>query len=107
MKILTTKHITDSGTNIKPNEDKVIIYDNLFVVVDGATGLSKKKINSTDSDGQWFVNYISDYFLENWNIKSKFIPFLKKALKSEGIHEVDTKLGHGIHAMLKVNVVGV
>ena len=32
---------------------------------------------------------------------------LKKALKSEGIHEVDTKLGHGIHAMLKVNVVGV
>lgn len=32
---------------------------------------------------------------------------LKKALKSEGMHEVDTKLGHGIHAMLKVNVVGV
>ena len=32
---------------------------------------------------------------------------LKKALKSEGIHEVDTKLGHGIHAMLKVKVVGV
>ena len=32
---------------------------------------------------------------------------LKKALKSEGVHEVDTKLGHGIHAMLKVNVVGV
>lgn len=32
---------------------------------------------------------------------------LKKALKSEGLHEVDTKLGHGIHATLKVNVVGV
>ena len=32
---------------------------------------------------------------------------LKKALKSTGIHEVDTKLGHGIHAMLKVEVVGV
>ncbi len=32
---------------------------------------------------------------------------LKKALKSEGLHEVDTKLGHGIHATLKVSVVGV
>ncbi len=32
---------------------------------------------------------------------------LKKALKSTGIHEVDTKLGHGIHATLKVEVVGV
>jgi large subunit ribosomal protein L9 len=32
---------------------------------------------------------------------------LKKALKSTGIHEVDAKLGHGIHANLKVEVVGV
>ncbi|WP_373031346.1 50S ribosomal protein L9 [Sulfurovum sp.] len=32
---------------------------------------------------------------------------LKKALKSTGIHEVDAKLGHGIHAMLKIEVVGV
>lgn len=32
---------------------------------------------------------------------------LKKPLKSEGLHEVDTKLGHGIHATLKVNVVAV
>lgn len=32
---------------------------------------------------------------------------LKKALKSTGMHEVDAKLGHGIHAALKVEVVGV
>jgi len=32
---------------------------------------------------------------------------LKKALKSTGVHEVDTKLGHAIHATLKVDVVGV
>lgn len=32
---------------------------------------------------------------------------LKKALKSTGVHEVDAKLGHGIHATLKVEVVGV
>jgi len=32
---------------------------------------------------------------------------LKKALKSTGVHEVDAKLGHGIHAALKVEVAGV
>ncbi len=32
---------------------------------------------------------------------------LKKALKSTGVHEVDAKLGHGIHASLKVEIVGV
>jgi large subunit ribosomal protein L9 len=32
---------------------------------------------------------------------------LKKALKSTGVHEVDAKLGHGIHATLKVEVVGI
>jgi len=32
---------------------------------------------------------------------------LKKAIKSEGKHEVDIKLGHGIHATAKINVVGV
>ncbi len=32
---------------------------------------------------------------------------LKKAIKSEGLYHIDIKLGHGIHADLKVNVVGV
>jgi len=32
---------------------------------------------------------------------------LKKAIKSTGIHEIDAKLGYGIHAALKVEVVGV
>ncbi len=32
---------------------------------------------------------------------------LKKAFKSTGIHEVDAKLGHGIHATIKVEIVGV
>ncbi len=32
---------------------------------------------------------------------------LDKAIKSTGIHEVDAKLGHGIHAILKVEVVGI
>lgn len=32
---------------------------------------------------------------------------LDKAIKSTGVHEVDAKLGHGIHAALKVEVIGI
>lgn len=32
---------------------------------------------------------------------------LEKAIKSTGIHEVDAKLGHGIHAILKIEVIGI
>ncbi|MDD5359630.1 MAG: 50S ribosomal protein L9 [Sulfurovaceae bacterium] len=32
---------------------------------------------------------------------------LEKPIKSTGVHEVDLKLGHGIHAKLKVEVVGI
>lgn len=32
---------------------------------------------------------------------------LKRHIKTEGVHEVDVKLGHGIHATLKVEVIGV
>ncbi len=30
----------------------------------------------------------------------------KKAIKMTGVHDVDLKLGHGIHALLKINVIG-
>ncbi|NOR56755.1 MAG: 50S ribosomal protein L9 [Sulfurovum sp.] len=51
---------------------------------------------------------ISTAIVEQLNIEldKKHIN-LKKALKSEGQHLVDAKLGHGIHATLKVNVVAV
>ncbi len=41
----------------------------------------------------------------NVNIDKKSIN-LKKPIKSEGHHEIDIKLGHGIHATGKINVVG-
>ncbi|HIP61574.1 MAG TPA: 50S ribosomal protein L9 [Sulfurovum sp.] len=51
---------------------------------------------------------ISEAITEQLNIElDKKSINLKKALKSTGIHEVDAKLGHGIHATLKVHVVGV
>ena len=51
---------------------------------------------------------ISKAVLEQMNIElDKKNINLKKAIKSAGIHTVDTKLGHGIHAALKVEIVGV
>jgi large subunit ribosomal protein L9 len=51
---------------------------------------------------------ISQAIDEQYNIElDKKQINLKKAIKSTGMHEVDAKLGHGIHATLKVEVVGV
>lgn len=51
---------------------------------------------------------IADELKRQWSIDiDKKSISLKKAIKSEGLHDIDIKLGHGIHATLKVNVVGV
>jgi len=51
---------------------------------------------------------ITDELKEQWNIDIDHKDIhLKKAIKTEGLHEIDVKLGHGIHANLKVNIVGV
>jgi len=51
---------------------------------------------------------IADELKEQWDIEiDKKSINLKKAIKSEGLHDIDVKLGHGIHANLKVEVVGV
>jgi large subunit ribosomal protein L9 len=42
----------------------------------------------------------------NIEVDKKHI-ILKKALKSPGLHNVDIKLGHGIHAIAKVNILAV
>jgi large subunit ribosomal protein L9 len=39
-------------------------------------------------------------------IDKKSIEFEKNALKGTGEHEVDVKLGHGIHAKLTINIIG-
>jgi len=43
---------------------------------------------------------------EGIEIDKKSIDFGKNALKGTGEHEVDVKLGHGIHAKLLVEIVG-
>ena len=51
---------------------------------------------------------IADELKAQWNIDIDHKNInLKKAIKAEGLHEIDIKLGHGIHANLKIEVVGV
>ncbi|MBN2767910.1 MAG: 50S ribosomal protein L9 [Campylobacterales bacterium] len=51
---------------------------------------------------------VANVIKERYNIKiDKKNIHLDKAIKSTGVHEVDIKLGHGIHASIKVEVVGV
>ncbi|MDD5406208.1 MAG: 50S ribosomal protein L9 [Sulfurovaceae bacterium] len=51
---------------------------------------------------------ISSAINEQFNISvDKKNIHLDKAIKSTGIHNVDVKLGHGIHANLKIEVVGI
>ena len=42
----------------------------------------------------------------NIQIDKKSIEFEKNSLKGTGEHDVDVKLGHGIHAKLVVNIIG-
>ena len=77
-------------------------------VFEDATIRVEKKIAPVGIKGSVGNADISKAIQEQLNIEldKKHIN-LKKALKSTGIHEVDAKLGHGIHATLKVEVVGV
>jgi large subunit ribosomal protein L9 len=51
---------------------------------------------------------IADELKKQWDIEiDKKSINLKKPIKTEGLHNVDIKLGHGIHATLKAEVVGV
>ncbi|HGZ70175.1 MAG TPA: 50S ribosomal protein L9 [Nitratifractor sp.] len=53
-------------------------------------------------------NCIANELKQQWDVEiDKKSINLKKAIKSEGLHEIDIKLGHGIHATLKLLVEGV
>jgi serine/threonine protein phosphatase PrpC len=81
MKPVTIKHVSTPGKKSKANEDGIFLKDNLFMVLDGATGLGEKKINIAQSDAQWLVNYVITFFNKNWNSRKSFIKTLEKATK--------------------------
>ena len=94
-------------------EDERMIYDDMIeasekITLEAATVKIEKPLAPVGIKGSVGNADISKAIEEQLKIAldKKHIN-LKKALKSTGVHEVDAKLGHGIHAMLKVEVVGV
>lgn len=57
----------------KVNEDITYADENMAWVLDGATGLTDKKLTSFESDARWFVNEWDKYLKDNLNDKCKTI----------------------------------
>lgn len=57
----------------KVNEDIAYADENMAWVLDGATGLTDKKLTSFESDARWFVNEWDKYLKANLNDKCKSI----------------------------------
>ena len=57
----------------KVNEDIAYADENMAWVLDGATGLTDKKLTSFESDARWFVNEWDKYLKDNLNDKCKTI----------------------------------
>jgi len=89
-------------------EDELSRLESEKITLEAATIRIEKKTAPVGIKGSVGNVDISKAIAEQLNIEldKKHIN-LKKALKSTGIHEVDAKLGQGIHAALKVEVVGV
>ncbi|KIM05448.1 MAG: 50S ribosomal protein L9 [Sulfurovum sp. AS07-7] len=87
--------------------DEMATFKEYKKILDNATIVIKKKSAPIGIQGSVSKEEIAHSVEENLKIvvDKKHIE-LKKALKTEGIHDVEIKLGHGIHAMLKVEIIG-
>jgi len=65
MQLEILEQITSAGKKNKVNEDIIIIENNYYLILDGATGLGKQNIPNCQSDAQWFVEQFKKYFKKN------------------------------------------
>jgi len=72
--------VSVSGSLEKPNEDHLIIGDELFVLLDGATGLGRHLIKKYSSDALWFVKNLEFFLLDSWSDSHDFQSSLTDAL---------------------------
>lgn len=73
MNISVIDSITSPGSHFKANEDRIVISNNLFIVLDGATGLGRQLIPSYSSDALWFVEMFSKHLIEIWQRGHDFL----------------------------------
>ena len=80
MKLELIDKISEPGSSRKANEDLIVVGEDLYVVLDGATGLGGQAIDSFPSDAVWFVRTFSDRLVEHWEQERNFIAALSTAI---------------------------
>jgi len=75
------KYLSKQGSEIKPNEDKITIIDGAAWVLDGATGITGKRITEKETDALWYVDKINDYLINNINSSKSLKDIMKSAIR--------------------------
>lgn len=75
------KFLSRQGSDVKPNEDKVTIIDGAAWVLDGATGLTGKRITEKETDALWYVESLDNYLRKHINSSKPIKEIIKNAVK--------------------------
>lgn len=75
------KYLSKQGAKIKPNEDKINIIDGVAWVLDGATGITGKRITEKETDALWYVEKINNYLIKNINSSKSLKDIMKSAIR--------------------------
>lgn len=79
--MINIKYLSKQGAKIKPNEDKITIIDGAAWVLDGATGITGKRITEEETDALWYVEKINDYLINNINTSKSLKDIMKFAIR--------------------------
>ena len=75
------KYLSKQGSGSKPNEDKITILDGAAWVLDGATGITGKRITEKETDALWYVEKINSYLIDNITSTLSIKDIINSAIK--------------------------
>lgn len=75
------KFLSKQGNSAKPNEDKITVLDKAAWILDGATGLTGKRITEKETDALWYVEALDDYLKKHINSSKDIKEIIKNAIK--------------------------
>ncbi len=111
-KIATTEVIEDwkieDEKKKQDKADEIEKFNTYKDKLEGLTILIKKKSAPVGIQGSVSKDEIAKTIKANYGIEiDKKNMDMKRAIKTTGTHNIDVKLGHGIHAILNVEIVGI
>ena len=85
------KFLSKQGNSAKPNEDKITVLDNAAWILDGATGLTGKRITEKETDALWYVEALDDYLKKHIKeiIKNAIKEVKEKYSKYDGFNDLE------------------